>query len=44
MADNSPDFMGRKSRIDRNREVVKPKFGFEITGPNVNMWWLAAFI
>src|ERR1700674_1231209 len=35
MADNTPDFMGRKSRIDRNREIVQPELGFEISGPHV---------
>jgi hypothetical protein len=31
VADNSADFMGRKSRIYRDREVVQPKLGFEIS-------------
>src|ERR1700692_2349465 len=34
---DSADFMGRKSRIDRDREVVKPKLGFETTGSDVDM-------
>src|SRR6202158_5173078 len=29
VADNSADFMGGKSRIDRDREVVQPELGFE---------------
>jgi len=44
VADNSADFMGRKSRIDRNREVVKPKLGFEISGSDMDMRRLAAFV
>src|SRR5665811_420380 len=44
MADNSADFMGGKSRIDRDREVVQPEFGFGITGPDVDMRRLAAFV
>src|SRR6266851_2033407 len=44
VADNSPDFMGGKSRIDRDREVVQPELGFEISGPHVDVRWLAAFI
>src|SRR3984957_2989535 len=35
--DNSADFMGGKSRIDRDREVVQPEFGFEISGPDMDM-------
>jgi hypothetical protein len=42
--DNSADFMRGKSRIDRDREVVQPELGFEITGPDVNMRRLAAFV
>src|ERR1700733_11312596 len=30
VTDNSADFMGRKSRINRDREVMKPEFRFEI--------------
>ena len=44
VADNSADFMGRKSRIDRDREVVQPEFGFEAARPDVNMRRLAAFV
>src|ERR1700722_7948940 len=44
VADNSADFMGRKSRIDRDREVMQPEFGFEISRPNVDMRRLAAFV
>jgi hypothetical protein len=35
VADNSADFMSRKSRIDRDREVVQPELGFEISGANI---------
>src|ERR1700687_6382531 len=41
VADNSADFVSGKSRIDRNREVVKPELGFEIPGTDMNMRWLA---
>lgn len=44
MADNSADFVGGKSRIDRDREVVQPELGFEIPGPDVDMRRLAAFV
>src|SRR5471030_2488074 len=44
LPDNSADFMGGKSRIDRDREVMEPEFGFEVSRPDVNMWRLAAFI
>src|ERR1700730_14080389 len=44
MADNSADFMGGKSRVDRNREVMQPEFGFEISGPNVNVRRLSALV
>jgi hypothetical protein len=37
VADHSADFMGGKSRIDRDREVVQPEFGFEVTSADVNM-------
>src|ERR1700686_2852408 len=36
VADNSADFMGGKSRIDRDREVVQPEFGFKVSGPDCN--------
>jgi hypothetical protein len=32
VADNSADFTRGKSRIDRDREVIQPELGFEITG------------
>jgi hypothetical protein len=35
VADNSADFMGRKSCVDRYRKVVQPELGFEISGPDV---------
>src|SRR5450759_3849614 len=44
VADNSANFMGGKSRIDRDREVVQPELGFEISGPNVDMRRLAALV
>src|ERR1700694_2581943 len=44
VADNSADFMGRKSRIDRDREVMQPELRFEISGPDVNMRRLAPFV
>jgi hypothetical protein len=44
VADNSADFMGWKSRIDRDREIVEPEFSFEISGPDVNMRRFAAFV
>jgi len=42
--DNSADFMGGKSRINRNREVVQPELGFEISGPDMDMRRLAALV
>jgi hypothetical protein len=44
VADNSADFMGGKSRIDRDREVVQPEFGFGIACPDVDMRRLAALV
>src|ERR1700676_4051014 len=44
VADNSADFMGGKSRIDRDREVVQPELGFEVAGANVHMRRLAPFV
>jgi hypothetical protein len=44
VADNSADFMGGKSRINRDGEVMKPEFGFKISRSNVDVWRLPAFI
>src|SRR5260370_23541153 len=44
VTDNSADFMGGKSRIDRHREVMQPELGFEIPGPDMDMRRLAAFV
>src|SRR6267378_5501863 len=44
VADNSADFMGGKSRIDRYRKVMQPELGFEISGPDVDVRRLAAFV
>jgi len=44
VTDNSANFMCGKSRIDRNREVVQPEFGFEIPRPDMNMRRLATFV
>jgi hypothetical protein len=44
VTDNSADFMRRKSRMDRDREVMEPEFGFEIPGSYVDMRWFAAFV
>jgi hypothetical protein len=44
MADNSADFIGGKSRVDRNRQVMQLEFGFEISGPNVNVRRLSALV
>src|SRR3984957_10337587 len=44
VADNSADFMGGKSRIDRDREVMQPELGFEISGPDMDMRRLAALV
>src|ERR1700681_4081750 len=43
VAENTTDFMGGKSRIHRDREVVQPEFCFEIASPDVNVRRLAAF-
>jgi hypothetical protein len=44
MTDNSAYFMRRESQVDRDREVMQPKFGFAASGPNMNMRRFAAFI
>jgi hypothetical protein len=44
VANNSANFMRRKSRIDRDREVMQPEFGFKITRTNVNMRRLSALV
>ena len=44
MEDNSADFMGRKSRIGGDSQIMKPELGFKISGANVNMWRLSAFV
>jgi hypothetical protein len=44
VADNSADFMRGKSRIDRDRKVMEPEFGFEIAGPNMDMGWFAPLV
>jgi hypothetical protein len=44
MTDNSADFMGGKSRIDRDREVMQPELGFEISGPDMDMRRFAALV
>jgi hypothetical protein len=44
VTDNSADFMGGKSRIDRDREVMQPELGFEIPGADVDMRRLATFV
>jgi hypothetical protein len=41
VADNSADFMGGKSRIDGDRELMQPELRFEISGSDVNMRRLA---
>jgi hypothetical protein len=44
VADNIADFMSGKSRIDRDRQVVKLELGFEISGLDMNMRRLAALV
>ena len=44
VADNSADFMGGKSRIDCDREVVQPELRFEISGSDVDMRRFAALV
>src|SRR5712671_6653991 len=44
VADNSADFMGGKSRIDRHREVVKPELCFGVARSDMDMRRLAAFV
>jgi len=44
VADNSADFMGGKSRIDGDRQVVKPYLGFGITRPDMDMGRFSAFV
>src|SRR5665213_3440248 len=42
--DNSANLVRGKSRIDRDRKVVKPELGFEIGRADVNMGRFAAFV
>jgi hypothetical protein len=44
VADNRPYFVGRKSRVDRDRQIMQPEFGFEIARPDVNVRRLTAFV
>jgi hypothetical protein len=44
VADNSADFMGGKSRISRDREIMQPEFGFEISRPDVDMRRFTSFV
>jgi hypothetical protein len=44
MTDHSADFMGGKSRIHCDREVVQSELGFAIASPDVDMRRLAAFV
>jgi len=44
VTDNSADFMRGKSRVDRDRKVVQPEFGFEISRSDVNMRRLAPLV
>src|ERR1700712_3394710 len=44
VTDDSADFMSGKSRIHRDRQVMQPEFGFEISGPDVDMRRLTTFV
>jgi hypothetical protein len=44
VTDNRLDFVRRKSRIDRDRQIVQPEFGFEVAGTDVNVRRLTAFV
>lgn len=44
VADNSADFMGGKSGIGGNGQVMKPELGFAIAGPDMNMRRFATFV
>lgn len=44
MADDITEFVRRESRVDRDREVMKPEFSFLITRPDVNVCGLIAFV
>src|SRR5260370_42586088 len=44
MANNITEFVGGKSRIGGNRQIMKPKFGFLVARTNVNMCKLTSFI
>jgi len=44
MANNIANFMGRKPGVDRNRHIVKPRFGFIACCPNVNVCGFIALI
>jgi hypothetical protein len=40
----SADFVCRKSRVDRQVEIVQPELGFIVAGSHVNMRRLIAFV
>ena len=44
MANDITEFVGGKSRIGDNRQIMKPKFGFLVARTNVNMRRLTSFI
>jgi hypothetical protein len=44
VSDNRAEFMGGKSRTDRDGAVVQPELRFEVAGSYVNMRRLAAFV
>jgi len=44
MPDNITEFVGWKTRVDGQREVVQPELGLLAAGSNVNVRRLAAFV
>src|SRR4249920_2135817 len=44
VTNNSADFMGWKSCVDGNRQVMQPEFGFKITGSDMNVRGFVALV
>jgi hypothetical protein len=44
VSNNSAYFVRRESRIDGDRQIMQPDFGFAVAGSNMNVRRLAAFI
>jgi hypothetical protein len=44
VAEDITELVRGKSGVGREREVVKPKFGFTVPGADVNVRWLATLV